>query len=187
MAAPIALPSGLRLGTVHTCRSDRVLSVATMQISPEKATFNWSSTPPDVELPQPQHTPTDASFLTANRPSRQPAQFDFQYSIDSQLDAKQRQELQQFLTSNSDLFASDSSAPETMRHVPPITIDTGSTPPIRCVPFRSHPFAHRYIGEKVRQILKQGLIEESSSNWSFPVVLASKPNGKIRFCMDYRR
>ncbi len=149
--------------------------------------FNWSSIPPDVELPQPQHTPTDASFLTADRLLRQPAQFDFQHSIDSQLDTKQRQELQQFLTTNSDVFASDSSAPETMRHVPPITIDTGSTPPIRCVPFRRHPFAHRFIGEKVRQMLKQGLIEESSSNWSFSVVHASKPNVKIRVFIHYRR
>ncbi len=74
-----------------------------------------------------------------------------------------------------------------MRHVPPKTIDTGSTPLISCIPLRRHPFYDRYIGENVCQMLKQELIEESSFNFSFPVVLASKPNGKIRFCIDYRR
>ena len=51
---------------------------------------------------------------------------------------------------------------------------------------RQIPFAlsvRRYEEE----MLATGVIEESNSPWASPVVLVHKPDGSLRFGMDYRK
>ena len=50
------------------------------------------------------------------------------------------------------------------------------------------PFSQREtIKEEVDAMLKMGVIEKSASPFSSPIVLVKKKDGKIRFCVDFRR
>ncbi|KAL4085504.1 hypothetical protein QTP88_027362 [Uroleucon formosanum] len=39
----------------------------------------------------------------------------------------------------------------------------------------------------IRDMKEQGLVEQSTSPWAAPVVLAKKKDGSPRLCIDYRR
>ena len=64
---------------------------------------------------------------------------------------------------------------------------TGEARPIRLPPYRI-PHAYRdTVKTEIEEMLEQGLIEPSSSEWSAPVVLVKKKDGSMRLCVDYRR
>ena len=66
------------------------------------------------------------------------------------------------------------------------TIETGNATPVN---LNSYPLSPVHLAEQSQQIatlLRQGLIEESSSPWGFPVLFVKKPGGKWRMCIDYR-
>ncbi|CAB4012519.1 Retrovirus-related Pol poly from transposon, partial [Paramuricea clavata] len=66
-------------------------------------------------------------------------------------------------------------------------IITGSAKPIKQPP-RRLPLAKRDVAcQAVDKMLKDGVIEPSTSPWSSPVVLVAKKNGNLRFCVDYRK
>ena len=82
---------------------------------------------------------------------------------------------------NADVFAVDKSE---LGHT---TIDTGDHPPIKQCPRRT-PFVHREkVAQLVSNMLKQQVIQPSSSAWASPVVLVPKKDGNLRFCVDYRK
>ncbi|XP_076660208.1 uncharacterized protein LOC143363524 [Halictus rubicundus] len=66
-------------------------------------------------------------------------------------------------------------------------IDTGDCAPIKQAP-RRLPFHRRdEVKELLAKMERQGVIEESKSPWSSPIVLVKKKDGSTRFCVDYRR
>ncbi|GMF18402.1 unnamed protein product [Phytophthora fragariaefolia] len=52
---------------------------------------------------------------------------------------------------------------------------------------RQHAVAENaVIDEEVNTMLRNGVIEEGSGAWGFPVVLVKKKDDSVRFCVDYR-
>ena len=102
------------------------------------------------------------------------------------LNQDQQGELASLLHEFGDVFASSSSdlgRSNVVKH----QIKTGETRPIRQRP-RRLPVNQRPVAEQeVEKMLKQGVIEPSSSPWASPVVLVRKKDGSTRFCVDYRR
>ena len=68
----------------------------------------------------------------------------------------------------------------------PFDIDTADHPPIKIRGRPYSPLDLKHIKKFIDENLKNGVIEESDSPWSFPLVLAKKPDGGIRICVDYR-
>ena len=54
-------------------------------------------------------------------------------------------------------------------------------------PYRAEHRARAVEKTEIERMLKEGVIEPSSSEWAIPVVLVPKKDGTLRFCVDYRR
>lgn len=144
-----------------------------------------------VEAVDPSHVkavPDDPSPLpiSALDPHHSPDPDVFLQSINKDLTPAQRDELITLLHRFCDSFDSQKTAlgrTSTVSH----EIDTGSHSPLRQRPYRVSPAERRVIDEHVNDMLTRNVIRPSTSPWASPVVLVTKKDGSIRFCVDYRR
>ena len=59
--------------------------------------------------------------------------------------------------------------------------------PFRCQPYRAGPAMREIENQQVTEMLRDGVIEPSNSEFAGPVLLVPKPDGSKRFAIDYRR
>ena len=66
-------------------------------------------------------------------------------------------------------------------------MDVGDSAPIKQHPYKRSPMKKELLDKEVQYMLKNDVIEESQSNWSFPRILIPKHEGGFRFCTDFRK
>ncbi|XP_015760600.1 PREDICTED: uncharacterized protein LOC107339801 [Acropora digitifera] len=102
------------------------------------------------------------------------------------LNPDERSQLARVLTGFAGVFAASS---DDLGHTSLVTyqINTGSSQPIR-QPTRRLPLHKRADADTLlKDMLKKGVIEPSSSPWTSPIVLVRKKDGSTPFCVDYRK
>ena len=65
-------------------------------------------------------------------------------------------------------------------------IHTGDDPPIAKKPYTLAIKHHEWVKEEIDKLLEAGVIRESHSSWSAPIVVVPKGDGGKRMCVDYR-
>ena len=106
----------------------------------------------------------------------------FSNMLDKSLTEVQSMELMSILQQYPELFRKMKGFTHLVEHC----IDTGNSTPISTRPSRVSYKERVLIQDLVQNMLNDGIIEEANSPWSSRVVLAPKPNGGVRFCIDYR-
>lgn len=66
-------------------------------------------------------------------------------------------------------------------------IDTGEALPIKQKHYIWSPFIQEKVMVEIDRMLKLGVIQASNSPWNNPLVVAPKPDGRLRICLDSRR
>ena len=61
------------------------------------------------------------------------------------------------------------------------------TRPIAQAPYRAGPNARKKEDAEIQKMLAAGVIKPAQSEWASPVLRVPKPDGSMRFCVDYRR
>jgi len=59
--------------------------------------------------------------------------------------------------------------------------------PVRQHPYKAGPLAREREKAEVDRMRSMGVIEPSTGEWASPVVMVPKPDGSVRFCIDYRK
>ena len=103
--------------------------------------------------------------------------------IGEDLSPAQGQDLKELLSRSVDIFS------ELPGRTRAITHDIHTTPGkiVRQRPYRIPEARRVEIKKEVTKMLTLGVIEESHSPWSSPIVIVPKPDGSLRFCNDFRK
>ena len=89
------------------------------------------------------------------------------------------------LNENKNAFATDETEIGTTPLIK-MSIDTGDHPPIAKRPYTLALKHDEWARKEIDKLLEGGVIRESHSSWSAPVVIVPKSNGEKRLCVDFR-
>ena len=59
--------------------------------------------------------------------------------------------------------------------------------PVHQPPYRAGPLQREMERKEIEDMLAKGAIEPATTDWASPIVFVPKPDGSLRFCVDYRR
>uniref|UniRef100_A0A8P4GKR5 Gypsy retrotransposon integrase-like protein 1 n=1 Tax=Dicentrarchus labrax TaxID=13489 RepID=A0A8P4GKR5_DICLA len=86
----------------------------------------------------------------------------------------------------ADVFAAqdeDLGYTDQVKHEIPVVDESPVSQPYRRIP----PNQYQEVREHISELLRKGVIQESSSSYASPIVLVRKSDGTLRLCVDYRR
>ena len=100
-------------------------------------------------------------------------------------DQRTKLELEQLLIRNSDCFTEDEHQLGTTPLIN-MSIDTGDHPPVAKRPYTLALKHHDWVKAEIDKFLEAGVIRESNSSLSAPIVVVPKGDGGKRLCIDFR-
>lgn len=95
-------------------------------------------------------------------------------------------EIQKLVQQYAHLFSEPTGVPSSRSMAHSIPLLAG-TQPFRLRPYRYTPAQKDEIEQQVAKLLKNHMIQESTSPFASPALLVKKKNGEWRLCVDYRR
>ena len=107
------------------------------------------------------------------------------YDINDNLEPKHKEQITEILDKYPKLFDEkiDFGIKTDIKHR---IILEENTRPITRHPYRVNGNLREIISKQIEEMLKDEIIEKSSSPWASPVILVKKKNGTYRFVVDYR-
>ena len=127
-----------------------------------------------------QDTACDKIFLNGHK-----FRFYSNHEDDSSTFACLQTTLDMWINEFPDLFQTSGTLPVTPSFE--CHIDTGSNEPFHLKPYRMPLSKRRVVEQEVDRMLREDIIQPSSSPYASPICLVPKPDGSTRFCVDYRK
>lgn len=106
-----------------------------------------------------------------------------QLVVNDQLSPSQKNTLLDIFLSHTSLFSDRPGLTTLVEHC----IETPPNQVVRLRPYRIPAARREAVAQEIREMLKMGIIRPSQSDWSSPIALVPKPDGSIRFCIDFRQ
>ena len=165
---------------------DKMLKVAKFSVIPEYRTVE-TPTVENFEKKLDHDESFHCDFNDVNVVTEHEDKDEFEVTFkDCSLNKVQKDQLTAELKVFKDVFVTSSKTPGRTPYLK-FKIDTGDHKPIRNNPYRVSKTESDIMEKEIDQYLKLGLIRISQSPWSSPVLMIRKPDGGIRFCIDYRK
>ena len=122
----------------------------------------------------------DALCITWNRPQQGPPSV--KVAMGEDLSPTQRQELRELVQRNMAVFSEVPGRTDLVEH----QIHTLPVEKVCKRPYRIPEAQRVTVQREMTTMLEMGVLEESHSEWSSPIVLVPKPDRTVRFCNDFR-